>query len=80
MAVETALEKGEEWPLSEVEAPPAEALMAEATSPSTVPGSGGPGDQTSVAPTPKRVSHSRGTSFSAGVRSLIGSIRRPAPQ
>lgn len=88
MEVETAIEKGGEWPLSEAEAeakaPTAKASGQEATSPSsTVPGSGEPGDPASVAPTPKkegRASHSRGPSLSAGVRSFIGSIRRSAPQ
>jgi len=72
MAVETVLEKGEEWPLSEAEA-------LEATSPSATV----PGDPASVASTPKKegkTSHSRGPSLSAGVRSFIGSIRRSAPQ
>jgi hypothetical protein len=88
MAVETALEKGEEWPLPEAEAdarvPNAKALTIEATSPtSKVPGSGESGDPASVAPTPKkegRASHSRGGPLSAGVRTFIGSIRRSAPQ
>jgi len=76
MAVETALEKGEEWPLSEAEAPIAEASVA-----SMVPGSGESGNPASVAPAPKKgTSHSRGPSLSAGVRSFIGSIRRSAPQ
>lgn len=88
MEVETALEKGEEWPFSrakaEVKLPTAKASGAEATSPSsTVPGSGEPDAPGSVAPTSKkegRTSHSRGPSLSAGVRSFIGSIRRSAPQ
>jgi len=82
MAVETALENGEEWPLPDAGAPIVS--TADATIPSsTVPGSGDPGDPASVAPTPKkegRASHSRGPSLSAGVRSFIGSIRRSAPQ
>lgn len=81
MAVESALERGEEWPVPQAEA----ASTQDATSPSTstVPGSGEPGDPTSVVSTPKkggRGSHSRGPSLSAGVRSFIGSIRRSAPQ
>ena len=78
MEVETALEKGEEWPVPD---PTEVASKAQAASPSTVQGSGESGNAASVEPTPKKgTSHSRGTSLSAGVRSLIGSIRRSAPQ
>ena len=73
MAVETALENGEEWPVPV--APIAETSAAQAASPGEL------GNAGSVEPTPKKgTSHSRGTSLSAGVRSLIGSIRRSAPQ
>lgn len=78
MAVETTLEKGEKWPLSEAEAPIAGASMVEAP---MVPGSGKSGDLVSVVPTPKKgTSHSRNPSLSVGMRSLFGSMRRSAPQ
>ena len=81
MAVEIALEKGEEWPLPEAEAPVANTSTEEATSPpSTVPGSGEPASVAQTSKKEGRTSHSRGPSLSAGVRSFIGSIRRSAPQ